>query len=544
MSADGPAAAVVVGAGPVGCTTALLLADRGVPVIVLEQHLQPHPLPRAVHLDDEVVRILHRVGVSADFLAASRPATGLRLVDGDRRVLAEFGRDTTPSSNGFPVANMFHQPDLEAMLLARVETHPLVTLHRGVEVADIYVPPVAALSESVRIEARDVVSGESLSFVGRVLLACDGANSTVRDLLGVRMDDLKFTERWLVIDVRTEQQLDTWGGAEQVCDPARSATFMRVVADRYRWEFQLRDEEVEADLIRPDVLGRLLRPWTGRDSVDGLEIVRSATYTFRARLARRFQVGPAFLLGDAAHLTPPFIGQGLGAGLRDAANLAWKVADVLTGRATPDLLATYEAERRPHARALVKRAVLVGWAMTGGQDRAAGVRRAALAVAVRSSRARNAIASPVTPRLARGALHAGPTRRRRHFHVGGLMPNEWVTDERGAGCRLDDVLSGRLALVTGAQPSRRLIDMCRQAGLLLVCVSPNTTAATGADRVDVAVPDRGSALHAFLRSPQLTVLVRPDGVVGAVRRCSPPAVPFVFPRQAVPIGASRLAAAR
>jgi 3-(3-hydroxy-phenyl)propionate hydroxylase len=546
-TAQRPDPVVVVGAGPVGCTAALLLADCGVPVILLERHLRPHPLPRAVHLDDEVVRILHRVGVSGEFLARSRPATGLRLVDGRRRVLAEFPRETTPSANGFPVANMFHQPDLEALLLARVGRHPLVTFRRGVEVSDIR---VAGCPDAVHLTARTAGDQEPVTVTGRLLLGCDGANSTVRERLGVPMDDLRFTERWLVIDARTGAELDTWGGVEQVCGPGRAATFMRVVGDRYRWEFQLRDGEDEADLIRPEVLGRLLRPWTGRDDLDGLDLVRSASYTFRARLARRFQVGPVFLLGDAAHLTPPFIGQGLGAGLRDAANLAWKVERVLSGRATPDLLATYEAERRPHARALVRRAVLVGWAMTGGQDRAARVRRVALALAVRSGRVRDALAHPATPPLARGALGCPRLRVvRRHgpFPVGALMPNAVVRDATGADRRLDEVLGGRLAAVTGAQPSRRLIDTCREKGLLLVRVHPDPGAASrpapAAGCLDITVAGPQSPLHPLVRNRQLQVAVRPDGVIGAVSRRDPPAVPLLLPQPA-PATAPRAVLAR
>ena len=210
------------------------------------------------------------------------------------------------------------------------------------------------------------------------------------------MEDLGFTERWLVVDIKAETGLDTWDGVEQICDQARPATFMHITGDRYRWEFQLGDGEDEADLITPAALGALLRPWTGRGDLDGLEIIRSASYTFRARLASRFRAGRVFLLGDAAHLTPPFIGQVLAAGLRDADNLAWKLAYVLTGRAGPDLPASYETERRPHARALIKKAVRIGWAMTGGQDRAATVRRIALATAVRSDRICQAMGSTAT----------------------------------------------------------------------------------------------------------------------------------------------------
>ena len=249
----------------------------------------------------------------------------------------------------------------------------------------------------VEVHAELAPDGSEQTFTGRLVLGCDGANSTIRDLSGITMEDLGFTERWLVIDIRSEKLLDTWDGVEQICDPARAATFMQVTGHRYRWEFQLHDGDDEAGMTTPDALGRLLEPWTGRRDLDGLEIIRSATYTFRARLASRFQAGRIFLLGDAAHLTPPFIGQGLAAGLRDADNLAWKIAHVLTGQAGEDLLATYDTERRPHARAMIKKAIRIGWAMTGGQDRAAAVRRIALAAAVRSARARDAIASTADP---------------------------------------------------------------------------------------------------------------------------------------------------
>jgi 3-(3-hydroxy-phenyl)propionate hydroxylase len=361
-----PGPVIVVGAGPVGCAAALLLADSGIPVALLERHAQPHPLPRAVHLDDEVARILDCIGVSDAFLARSRLCRGLRLLDARHQVMAEFRREQA-GVHGFPQANMFHQPDLEELLLGRVGQHPLISFHRGAEVSGLDGALGPLTADPVRVHAR--VAGDVQTFTGRAVLGCDGANSTIRELAGITMQDLGFTERWLVIDIRVTTPLDTWDGVEQVCDPARAATFMQVSGDRYRWEFQLRDGEDETSLITPQALGGLLRPWTGRGDLAGLEIIRSASYTFRARLASRFQAGRVFLLVDAAHLTPPFIGQGLGAGLRDAGNLAWKIAHVLTGQAAEDLLATYDAERRPHACAMIKKAVRVGWAMTGDQDR-------------------------------------------------------------------------------------------------------------------------------------------------------------------------------
>jgi 3-(3-hydroxy-phenyl)propionate hydroxylase len=546
---------IIVGAGPAGCTAALLLADFGIPVTLLERHTQPHPLPRAVHLDDEVARTLDRIGVSEGFLARSRPGSGLRLLDASHRVMAEFSRDHQASQHGFPQANMFHQPDLEELMFARVEAHPLITFRRGAEVTGLDSAAGAVCSGAfgagtadpaaptgpVRVHAR--VAGETQTFTGPAVLGCDGANSTIRKLAGITMNDLGFTERWLVVDIRISGGLDTWDGVEQICDPARAATFMHVTGDRYRWEFRLRDGEDEAALITPAALGRLLQPWTGRDDLDGLQIIRSATYTFRAQMASRFRAGRIFLLGDAAHLTPPFIGQGLAGGLRDADNLAWKLAYVLTGRAGDDLLDTYDSERRPHATALVKKAVRVGWAMTGGQDRAAAVRRIALAAAVRSERVCQAMGSTATPRLKTGALHRAP---RRPFgsgipavlRTGGLIGNPLVTAGDGPPVRLDTVLAGRTAVLTARRPDAELADYCRRHGLVLVRISngPGRPAADpDAGRIDVrlASDERTADLQALTvlgSDPALTVIVRPDRVIAAAQsRDRLPRLPWTVP---------------
>ena len=545
MNAEEPV--IVVGAGPAGCTAALLLADFGIPVTLLERRTQPHPLPRAVHLDDEVARILDRIGVSEGFLARSRPGSGLRLLDAGHRVMAEFRRDHQAGLHGFPQANMFHQPDLEELLLARVEAHPLIGFRRGAEVIGLDGALDALTADPARVHAR--VAGQPQTFTGRVVLGCDGASSTIRQLAGITMDDLGFTERWLVVDIEAETGLDTWDGVEQICDPARAATFMRVTGDRYRWEFRLLDGEDEAALITPAALGRLLQPWTGRGDLAGLQIIRTATYIFRARLASRFRAGRVFLLGDAAHLTPPFIGQGLAAGLRDADNLAWKLAHVLTGRAGADLLDSYETERRPHARALVKKAVRVGWAMTGGQDRAAAVRRIALAAAVRSDRICQAMGSTATPRLTAGALQPSPRRFLPSgipptLRVGGLLPNPLVSVGDGTPVRLDAILAGRPAVLTARRPDAGLTGFCRRHSLVLARISapgtgtppgPGTQQDPGWIDVRLAGDAPPAALLALAADPALTVLVRPDRVVAAAgTRSRLPRLPWNIPAAAGP----------
>ncbi len=182
---------IIVGAGPAGCTAALLLGDFGIPVTLLERQTQPYPLPRAVHLDDEVTRILDRIGVAEGFLARSRPGSGLRLLDAGHRVMAEFRRDHQPSQHGFPQANMFHQPDLEELMLARIEQHPLITFRRGAEVTGLDGTPGPVTGDPtgptgpVRVHAR--VAGDTQTFTGPVVLGCDGANSTIREQAGNTM---------------------------------------------------------------------------------------------------------------------------------------------------------------------------------------------------------------------------------------------------------------------------------------------------------------------------------------------------------------------
>ena len=279
---------LVVGAGPTGLTVAALLGRRGISCTVVERRTEVLALPRAVHLDDECLRILQEVGVAR--LLPTRPALGLRLVDVRHRTLAQFDRAAESGRFGYPQANMFDQPALEVLLRQQVAALASVELREGVE--------LLALDDG-RASLRDVATGEVTVVEFSHLLGCDGAGGTVRQLVGFGWRDLGFEERWLVIDGRQQASLGTWDGVHQVCDPARAATYMQVGADRYRWEFRLHDGET-ADSVD---LAALLRPWGVSPD---LEVVRRAEYTFRAGIAERWRQGNALLLGDAAHQTPPF----------------------------------------------------------------------------------------------------------------------------------------------------------------------------------------------------------------------------------------------
>ena len=475
---------VVVGAGPTGVTAAILLGQRGIPVLVLDRWPEVYPQPRAVHLDDEVCRIIARLGLADEFAAVSRPGAGLRLLGPDHRVLAQFDRANPITANGFPQANMFDQPELEGLLRGRMSAFPSIEFRASVEVVDVRTGP----DGRPVVELTDTITGKREHVSADHVLGCDGANSVVRRSIGGSMKRLGFEQRWLVIDVDIARDLGHWDGVHQLCDARRAATYMQVGPRRHRWELQLLDGETAEQFQDLEALGPLLSPWV--DGLDDLQLIRVAEYTFRAQIADRWRRGPVFLLGDAAHTTPPFIGQGLCAGVRDAANLAWKVAGVLEGSLDPEVLDTYEEERKPHALAMIRLAMLVGRIMTGGGRLGSLLRRRVAPTLPYVPGLRARIVDSRTPPLRRSALvRRGPLPG---SLAGGLCPNVAIADGR----RFDDVAEGRFALVTATDPGAEAGAALEAAGIVLVLADP------------------GDELARWLRRGRASLaLVRPDATV-------------------------------
>jgi 3-(3-hydroxy-phenyl)propionate hydroxylase len=487
---------LVIGAGPTGVTAATLLASYGVEALVLDRWSGVYPQPRAVHMDDEVCRIVAYLGIAEQFAKISRPGLGLRLLDDALTPLAEFKRDDACGRNGFPQANMFDQPDFEQLLRDNLADYPRVRLRGETEVIEID----TGARPGPRVTYVDRADGTEHVVQCDFLLGCDGANSITRDRIGVAMRDLKFDQRWLVMDVSTEHDLKQWDGVHQICNPRRAGTFMRIGARRYRWEFRLLDGESAADFTSLTAVRPLIQPWVGGVPDEDLDLVRVTDYTFRAQVAERWRHGSTFLLGDAAHLTPPFIGQGMGAGLRDAMNLAWKLAGVLHGDLPEAVLDSYETERKPHARQMIQLARGIGLAMTGGGDVGNLIRRVVVPRLHYVPGLRRRVVDSVTPPLRRSVLIQKDRTPRRQL-AGTLILNPVQPDGR----RLDAWLGHGFAIVTAGPVAQSDAMLAAGRGAVVV------TAEAGSELARWL--HRGRAAAAVIR-PDRTVMA--TGSVGAM----------------------------
>lgn len=349
----------VVGCGPVGAFAANLLGKAGLRVVVLEREAEPYPLPRAVHLDHEMMRLFADVGLLSALEPLMLAADGHLHIGADGGVIRFLSAVGKPSPFSFANDYFIYQPELESELRAGLARFPTVTLRTG--------EAVVAVAQDDAQATLTLASGEEIAT--RFVIGCDGARSVVRRSLGVALDDLQFEEPWLVVDAEVDAPLHfpaftgVPDGANlqrlsvMLCDPRRPTTVVPGRGRHRRWEFMLLPGEDDAAMMAPQVVADLIAPW-----VAGIphRVIRAATYRFHGLVAEQWQVGRVFLAGDAAHQTPPFFGQGMCHGMRDVANLAWKLELVLREVAPPSLLSSYQPERDPHVRAVIGAAVEAG----------------------------------------------------------------------------------------------------------------------------------------------------------------------------------------
>jgi 3-(3-hydroxy-phenyl)propionate hydroxylase len=341
---------LIVGGGPTGVTLAILLAQQGVRTIIAEKEPGIYPLPRAAHIDHEAMRILQQAGVADAVMATCRHTTRYDFLNAKGEILLRFDGSDRTGSGGWPAANFIHQPSVEQALRAQLAELPDADLRSGWRMERFE-------TEGDGVIARFDTPEGPRRLRSRYLVGADGARSPVRHAAGIAFDDLDFDEPWLVIDAIVHDHDRLPKVNLQICDPSRPTTCVLMGEGRHRWEFMIKPGETAEQVLDDGFIAALLAPW----DVDGaVTLERKAVYRFNARIATRWRQGRILIAGDAAHQMPPFAGQGLCSGLRDAANLGWKLPLVVNGRADPDLLDTYQPEREPHVRGVIAMAMMMG----------------------------------------------------------------------------------------------------------------------------------------------------------------------------------------
>jgi 3-(3-hydroxy-phenyl)propionate hydroxylase len=490
----------IVGFGPVGKLLALQLGRRGHRVLVVDRKETGYPLPRAVTHCSDFARILQSVGLSPDSIPdVTEPYDDMYVWrNGQGETLVEVDWSGRGES-GWYNTYFFNQPALEDRLDALVEELPTVTVLRGWEAGDI-----SQDKDSIRVKLSRTGDGEQVTAVSGWLIGADGANSAVRQNAGIEWHDEGFFYDWLVVDVKPGPGLDFPHVASQLCDTSRPATMVPGGPGRRRWEFMRLPGETKEELNRTEKAWELLAPYgvTPEDA----ELERHSVYTFQACWAKEWRRGRILLAGDAAHLMPPFAGQGLGAGVRDAMNLAWKLAAAIDDLADESLLDTYGPERSQHAIAFVKFSMNLGQVIClTDKDEAAARDERMIAEWATTRKA----PAPPRPGLGHG-LHTGP-------HGGELAIQGRVAGPGQTTVLLDDLLAGPGVLLT--KRSSMLVDISwedqKRLGLIGIRLASFEKDSEVSGDVEI-IDDIDGTYHQWLDSlgtpdaPVDAVLIRPD----------------------------------
>ena len=352
----------VVGYGPTGQMASILLGEMGYRVAVFERWPAIYPLPRAVHYDDEIARVFQLAGISEEVREITQRVPDFyewRNKHGEVLLSLDWSAD---GISGWPVANFFSQPDLQKVLDEKAKSFSTVEVNQGWEVQEI-----SHHADHVELTVRKGHPGQAGEWIpeeetrtvrASYLIGAGGANSFVREHMGAEVTDLGFNFDWLILDVIPHEE-ETWSPMNwQLCDPERPTTIVSGGPGRRRWEFMRLPEESIEELNTEETAWRLLEPWDRNPENTTLE--RHTVYRFGARWAESWRQGKMLLAGDAAHLMPPFAGQGMCSGLRDAVNLSWKLDLVLSGKASDAILNTYETERLTNVRHFIDFSVELG----------------------------------------------------------------------------------------------------------------------------------------------------------------------------------------
>jgi 3-(3-hydroxy-phenyl)propionate hydroxylase len=504
---------IVVGAGPTGLTVANLLAGYGVEVLLLERNPSTVQEPRAVSIDDESLRTMQSVGVINELLPNIVLGYGSEYLSPRRRRFLKV--KPTTLEYGYPRRNAFRQPILESILRDHLTKDRHATVLFEAEVIGF-----SQFDDGVSIAVR-TSGGNSYDVTSDYLICCDGSRSFARDHLGIEMKGRTFNERWLIVDI--EETTDNSRDTKVYCDPTRPCLSLPGPHGTRRFEFMLHEGETSDQVLAPRFVAELLRAH-GNDHT--ATIRRKVVYTFHARMAERWRDGRIFLAGDAAHLMPPFAGQGMNSGIRDAQNLSWKVAAVVKGSLGSALLDTYEKERRGHAGEMIELAVRMGHVMMPRTSVRAFALQTFFRLLALYPAARVYFAEmkyKPKPRFHEGFLIKSAETADNRSLVGALFPQGLVRSSNGYEL-LDDVLGDGFSVIAPPDVSIGLLQQTalKELGkfpVRAVAVLGKEDAGTAVESAIVVRDVRGEVAEMLSPYPPGFYLVRPDRYVAGFFPC-------------------------
>jgi len=464
---------VISGLGPTGLTLANLLGKRGLSVVVLEREPQFYGNARAVYTDDECLRIFQAAGMAEELTRDMLLNATFQWLLPDGQVLHQLIQNARP--NGWPVNNLFYQPLLETSLAEGLARYPQVSVRRGREftrfIQDDQGVTVmhsesrgANYSKPAADQTPAAKNGEE-ALRARYLVACDGGRSAVRTQLGIKMTGQSFPNPWIVVDIKQkegENCLRHLPYFSFICDPECPTVSCRQPYGHHRFEFMLMPGQTREHMENPETVRAYLGKYV---DVSKVEILRSLVYTFNALVAESWRSGRVLLAGDAAHMTPQFVGQGMNAGVRDAYNLAWKLEAVIKGRARDSLLDSYQSERRPHAKAMIDLSIHMKNFVSTSNPLLGALRNVATRTARSTPGIREYLAEQKfkpRPRYESGAYFGLP-RTRRNGVEGEQLPQPQLADFDCRQALLDEVLGEGYALIGyGVDPRAQLTTADQQ----------------------------------------------------------------------------------
>lgn len=502
---------LITGCGPVGALTANFLGLYGVRTLLVERMLTPHGLPRAITCDDEALRIYQAAGLAEPMDALMYTVPEVQMTGANGELFARVVIQGLDFGYGFPALRFFSQPYVEDVLRQGLSRFPHVQLQFGQSV-EAYAQDARGISATVR-DARD---GSERTVRARYLLACDGGRSTLRRLAGIDMVGATYDEKMLTIALLLPEPPPPI--CRMVCDPHRHVFVARCSGNELRVDCTIRRDENPDELLKPERIRQFIAPFVDPDRAT---VLRAAAYVFNRRMASRWRDGRLFLLGDAAHLMPPVLGQGLCSGLRDAHNLSWKLAAVLLGHADETLLDTYEQERRPHVEAMLDTSVQMGRVVLTGSRPMAMLRDRVFRALDHIPRAQRFIRNfefKPRPLLSRGFMLGG-SRAHRQAPEGTYFPQPRVGAPGGQVVRLDELLGPGFAVLvhpdTRETARRGAQQLAESLGArCLRIIPPRSGQAQPGEVVDTE-----GKLDAWFREHKVEIAVlRPDRYLyGAVR---------------------------